>query len=138
MSPGFDRFKSFGHEDLTAKHCYFRSSRPPDVDKIKIFFDKDDQAAKHYSFILTFCGLVIFIKHFDPINIRRPWAPEITMFCSEIIITKAFKPIKTRRHWSPIDFTYFSARPVLVLGHSFLHLGCYRLDCFATAKQIHK
>ena len=42
----FDRFESFGHDDLTAKHCYFRCSRPPDVDGIKIF-DKDDQAAKH-------------------------------------------------------------------------------------------
>ena len=46
MPPGFDRFESFGHDELTAKHCYFRCSRPPDVDGIKIF-DKDDQAAKH-------------------------------------------------------------------------------------------
>ena len=42
----FDRFESFGHDELTAKHCHFRCSRPPDVDGIKIF-DKDDQAAKH-------------------------------------------------------------------------------------------
>ena len=42
----FDRFESFGHDKLTAKHCYFRCSRPPDVDVIKIF-DKDDQATKH-------------------------------------------------------------------------------------------
>ena len=47
MPPGFDRLKSFGHDELTAKH-YFRCSRPPDVDGIKIF-DKDDQAAKHCS-----------------------------------------------------------------------------------------
>ena len=33
------------------KHCYFRCSRPPDVDGIKIF-DQDDQATKHYSFHL--------------------------------------------------------------------------------------
>ena len=48
MLPGFDRFESFGHDELTAKHCYFRCSRPPDidVDGIKIF-DKDDQVAKH-------------------------------------------------------------------------------------------
>ena len=46
MSPGFDRFESFGHDELTAKRCYFRCSRPPDVDEIKIF-DKDDQATKH-------------------------------------------------------------------------------------------
>ena len=47
MPPGFDRLESFGHDELTAKHCHFRCSRPPDVDVIKIF-DKDDQAAKHY------------------------------------------------------------------------------------------
>ena len=46
MPPDFDRLESFGHDELTAKHCYFRCSRPPDVDGIKIF-DKDDQAAKH-------------------------------------------------------------------------------------------
>ena len=48
MPPGFDRLESFGPDELTAKHCYFRCSilRPPDVDGIKIF-DKDDQAAKH-------------------------------------------------------------------------------------------
>ena len=46
MPPGFDRFESFGHDELTTKHCYFRCSSPPDVDGIKIF-DKDDQAAKH-------------------------------------------------------------------------------------------
>ena len=45
--------------------------------------------------ILMFCGLVIFIKNFDPVNIRRPWALKITMFCSEIIITKTFVPIKS-------------------------------------------
>ena len=32
-------------------------------------FDKDDQAAKHCSFVLMFCSQV---KNFDPINIRRP------------------------------------------------------------------
>ena len=46
MPPGFDRFESFGHDELTAKRCYFRCSRPPDVDGIKIF-DKDDQATKY-------------------------------------------------------------------------------------------
>ena len=46
MPPGFDGFETFGHDELTAKHCYFRCSRPPDVDGIKIF-DKDDQATKH-------------------------------------------------------------------------------------------
>ena len=42
MPPAFDRFESFSHDELTAKHCYFRCSRPPDVvDGIKIF-DKVD------------------------------------------------------------------------------------------------
>ena len=45
MPPGFDRFESFGHDELTAKHCYFRCSWPPDVDGIKIF-DKDDQVTR--------------------------------------------------------------------------------------------
>ena len=45
MPPSFDRFESFVRVELTAKH-YFRCSRPPDVDGIKIF-DKDDQATKH-------------------------------------------------------------------------------------------
>ena len=44
MSPDFDRFESFDHDELTPKHCYFRCSRPrpPNVDGIKIF-GKDDQ-----------------------------------------------------------------------------------------------
>ena len=46
MPPSFDKFESFGHDELTAKHCHFRFSRPPNVDGIKIF-DKDDQAAKY-------------------------------------------------------------------------------------------
>ena len=45
MSPGFDRFENFGHNEFTTKHCYFRCSRPPDVDGVKIF-DTDDQASK--------------------------------------------------------------------------------------------
>ena len=69
MPPGFDRFESFGHDELTVKHCYFGYSRPPDVDGIKIF-DEVDQAPKHCSFLMLW-GLVIFIKNFNPINIRR-------------------------------------------------------------------
>ena len=46
MPSGFDRLESFGHDELTAKHCYLRCSRLPDVDGIKIFH-KDDQATKH-------------------------------------------------------------------------------------------
>ena len=46
MPPGFDRFESFGYDELAAKHCYFRCSRSPDVGGIKMF-DKDDQGTKH-------------------------------------------------------------------------------------------
>ena len=46
MPPGFDRFESFGLNELTAKHCYIKCSKPPDVDGMKMF-DNDDQAAKH-------------------------------------------------------------------------------------------
>ena len=45
MPPGFDRLESFGNDELTAKYCYFRCLRPPDVDGIKIF-DKDDQVSE--------------------------------------------------------------------------------------------
>ena len=57
MPPGFNRFESFGHDEFTAKHCYFRCSRPPDVDGIKIF-DKDDQA-----FYLAFYCFLLLFKH---------------------------------------------------------------------------
>ena len=42
--PAFDGYKSFAHDDLTAKHFHFSYSRPPDVDGIKSF-DRDDQSA---------------------------------------------------------------------------------------------
>ena len=51
MPHGFDKFKSFGHDELTAKHCYFRCSRPPDVDGIKIF-DKDATRPQNTAFYL--------------------------------------------------------------------------------------
>ena len=35
MPHGFDRLESFSHDELTAKHCFFRCSRPPDVDGFK-------------------------------------------------------------------------------------------------------
>ena len=51
--------------------------------------------------------LVIFIKNFNPIIIRRPWAPEIMMFCSEVIMTKTHKP---RRPWLSIWFQIFFSK----------------------------
>ena len=39
MPPDFDRLESFGHDELNAKYCYFRCSRPPNVDGIKILIE---------------------------------------------------------------------------------------------------
>ena len=44
--PCFDRFGSFGYDDLIAQQCSFRCPRLPDVDGIKMS-DNDDQAAEH-------------------------------------------------------------------------------------------
>ena len=66
MPPGFDRLESFGHDELTAKHCYFRCSRPPDIDGIKIF-DKDDQAVKHYDKNSDQAA-----KHYNKNSVLRP------------------------------------------------------------------
>ena len=53
---------------ITAKYCYFRCSRPPNMDEIKSFV-KDDKVIKHIKTKGTvFCSLV---KKFNPINIRR-------------------------------------------------------------------
>ena len=56
------------------------------------------------------CGLVIFIKNFDPINIKRSWGPEIIVLFSEVSMTKTFCSIKSRRHWSPNLISYFFQR----------------------------
>ena len=96
-----DRNKSFGHDDLTAKHHYFRCSRLPDADRIKIF-DKDDQATKR----IIFCSLV---NTLDIINIRRcmprlhvAWGSSHCwagiLFCIQVIyvIVKIVTPCFTR------------------------------------------
>ena len=46
-------FDRFDHDNLIAKHHYFRWSRPPDVDEIKIF-DKHDHAGRKTWFLLSF------------------------------------------------------------------------------------
>ena len=84
-------------------------------------------------FILMFCGLVIFIKNFDPIDTKRPWAPKITTFCSEVILTKTFMPIKSRRPWLPILFHIFFNKAILVLGCSLLIPGVFGLDLSLTS-----
>ena len=52
MPPGFDRFQTFGHDELTTKHCDFRSSRPPDVDGIKILIKMTRPQNIKISFLL--------------------------------------------------------------------------------------
>ena len=66
-----------------------------------------------------FCGLVIVIKTFNLINIRRSWGPKITFFCSEVIIIKTLNPIKTGYF-----FTFFS-KAFLALGHYFSTPGVF-------------
>ena len=123
--PAFDKTKIFDHHDLTAKHCYFGCLRSPDGTKLLIKMTR----WKTLRWKTMFCSLVIFIKNFDPINIKRPWAPEITMFGGEVMMIKIFSPIKSRRPWSPILISHlypqglFSSWPLL-----FLHLGCFCLD----------
>ena len=70
-------------------------------------FFKDDQAAKHLDERTMFCSLVIFIKNFDAVNIRRPWAPEIIMFCSEVMMIKLLKAGDISRS---LWFHFFSTR----------------------------
>ena len=119
------------------KTLLFGCSRSPDVDGIKIF-DEDDWAAKHHSFLikmtrpqtivfsfkcLMFCVLVILSKiNFDPINIRRPWAPEITMLCNEFMMIKTFNPTKSRSLWPLFSISRHFQQGLLTLGCSFLHL----------------
>ena len=45
MPPGFDKFESYGYDELTVKHV-ISGAQGPRYYGIKIF-DKDDQAAKH-------------------------------------------------------------------------------------------
>ena len=58
MPPGFDRLESFGHDELTAKHCYFRCSRPPDVDGIKSFDkDADCDCGRYFNVFIMFLNV---------------------------------------------------------------------------------
>ena len=52
IPPGFNRFESIGHDKFTAKLCYSRCSRPPEVDGIKIF-DKDEKADRTQNTIIV-------------------------------------------------------------------------------------
>ena len=124
MPPGFDRFEGLVMMN-SLQNIVISGAQGLLLLMVSKFLIKMTRP-QNTVFILMFCGLVNFIENFDPINIRRSGAPEITMFCSEFIMTKTFKPIKTRRHWPPpFDFISFSARPALVLGHPFFILGVF-------------
>ena len=70
--------------------------------------------------------MVIFIKNFDLINIRRPWAPEITMFCSEVMM------IKILILWGlghPFQFHIYFKKGLLALACcSFFTPGVFGVD----------
>ena len=40
--------------------------------------------------IYCFVAWSSFIKNFDSVNIRKPWAPDILKFFSKVIMTKRF------------------------------------------------
>ena len=88
--PGFYRFESFSYDDLTAKHCYFRCSRPPDVDGIKIF-GKDDQAAKHQG-LLVLIGLKVLVMMTSLQNIVISGAQGLLMLLGSKFLIKMIRP----------------------------------------------
>ena len=62
-------------------------SGPPGIDGIKIL----SKIAGSYNIVLLILILVIFINNFDPINVRRPWAPKIRMLCRVVIRIKSYQ-----------------------------------------------
>ena len=112
-----------------------------DVDGIKNL-DEDDQATKHCSFILMFCGLVIFIKNFDPINTRRLCAPGITMLCSKVLMVNLLILSKAGALGCPFQFHIFFNKAFLVFGYSFLRyiiamtLGTSFYKCTSAIMQV--
>ena len=96
--PAFDRFKSFGHDELTAKHFYFRCSRSPDVDGSKFLIKmarlqnifylnalrpghlyQNFWSHQHQEALSTWNNNVLQWGHHDQtfksIKSRRPWRP---------------------------------------------------------------
>ena len=119
------------------QECYFRCSRPPDVDGIKTF-DKDEHVAKHCSFIiLMFCDLqlVIFIKKFDPINIKRSRALEISVL-QWGHHEQSYYTYQKHEALAAHLISFSKSRP-LVLGHSFLYLRCLCLDLTSFYKIVY-
>ena len=70
MPTGFDRFESFDHDELNAKHCYFRCSRLLMLMGSKFLIKMArPQSIKIKNSVLQPGHLY---QNFDPINIRRP------------------------------------------------------------------
>ena len=100
------------------KHCYFRCLRPPDIDGIK-FFDKDDQAAKRCFYLNVFQPGHLYQKFWSHQHqeVLSTWNNNVLAVSSSW--PKLSTLSKPRGIGCPFDFTSFSTRPVLVLGHSF-------------------
>ena len=119
---GFDRFQNLGHDDLTAKHCYFWCSRLPDIDGIKLF-DKDDQAAKH-------CWFYLHVLQSDYLHTKfwfhqhqetlSSWNNNVLQWVHH---DQNFQPSKPGDLDCPFNFTTSPARPVLVLSCSLFTPG---------------
>ena len=102
------RNKRFGHNDLTAKHCYFRWSRLMGSK----FLIKMTRLQNIRIKRMMFGSLVIFITNFQHIKIRRPWSPEIPWQCFTV-----------RSSW-PKLYSY--------LKHGALQLGAHVISEFST------
>ena len=91
------RFESFGHDNLTAKPCYYRCSRPPHVDGIKIF-GKDDQATKHQG-LLVLIGLKVLVMMTSLQNVVISGAQGLLMLMGSKTLIKMTRPqnIKNKR-----------------------------------------
>ena len=70
MPPGFDRLESYDHDELTAKHCYFRCSRPLMLMGSK-FLIKMTRSQNTVLYLNVLRPGHLYQK-FDPINIRKP------------------------------------------------------------------
>ena len=98
----------------------------PHIAEIKIF----DKRTRFY-------GVVIFNKKFHSINIRRPWAPAITMLCSEVIMTSTFKLIKSRKphiSFSTRPFYHLDINTFLTLWVLWLRFTSFLENCTSHIK----
>ena len=107
MSFGFDRLESFGHDELTAEHCYSRCSSLLMLMGSKVLIKMTRphciKIKKCFAAWSTLSKILI-------LSTSEALSTAITMFCSEFFMTKTLKPIKTRRHLPPIWFHIFFSK----------------------------